>query len=90
MIIGVPKETTDKELRVGITPEGTAVLVERGHQVLVEYDAGIGSGIPDSSYASKGAEMIMNPEVLYSSSDMIVKVKEFQDCLLYTSPSPRD
>ena len=79
MIIGVPKETTDKELRVGMTPEGTAVLVERGHQVLVEHHAGIGSGIPDTSYAKKGAEMIMSPDVLYSSSEMIVKVKEFQE-----------
>ena len=56
MIIGVPKETTDKELRVGMTPEGIAVLTERGHQVLVEYHAGIGSGIPDASYTKKGGE----------------------------------
>ena len=35
MIIGVPKETTDKELRVGMIPEGIAVLVERGHRVLL-------------------------------------------------------
>ena len=132
MIIGVPKETTDKELRVGMTPEGIAVLIERGHRVLVEHHAGIGSGIPDTSYARKGAEMTMSPDLLYSASDMIVKVKEFQasewsrlysglttfsflslganpelagaliksgvtaiayetmDCLLYTSPSPRD
>ena len=78
MIIGVPKETTDKELRVGMTPEGIAVLTERGHQVLVEYHAGIGSGIPDASYTEKGGEIVMSPEVLFSSSNMIVKVKELQ------------
>ncbi len=78
MIIGVPKETTDKELRVGMTPEGIATLVERGHRVLVGCHAGIGSGIPDDSYAQRGGEMVKDPAVLYSSSDMIVKVKEFQ------------
>lgn len=78
MIIGVPKETTDQELRVGMTPEGVQALVERGHQLLVEHRAGVGSGIPDASYIHKGAELVGSREDLYSSSDMIVKVKELQ------------
>ena len=78
MIIGVPKETIDQELRVGLTPEGVQVLVEQGHRLLVEHRAGIGSGLSDANYLRKGAELVEKPEDLYSSSDMIVKVKELQ------------
>ena len=78
MIIGIPKETTDQELRVGITPSGVASLMQRGHRVLIEKSAGVGSGIPDTNYSDKGAEIVSNPNIIFSSSDLVVKVKEVQ------------
>ena len=78
MIIGLPKETKDQELRVGITPEGVGTLVKDGNQVLVEEGAGVGSGILDERYVEMGAELVRNPETLFSSSELVVKVKEFQ------------
>ena len=78
MIIGLPKETKDQELRVGITPAGVNTLIKSGNRVLVQKNAGVGSGISDDSYIQVGAELVKTPETLFSSSDLIVKVKEFQ------------
>ena len=78
MIIGLPKETKDQELRVGITPDGVETLIKSGHRVLVEQNAGVGSGIANDSYEKVGAELIQKPETLFSASELIVKVKEFQ------------
>ena len=44
MIIGIPKETTDQEFRVGITPAGVTSLVQQGHRILIEKSAGVGRG----------------------------------------------
>ena len=71
MIIGLPKETKDQELRVGITPEGVDTLIKSGHQVLVEKNAGLGSGISDHSYEKVGAELMRKPDVLFSDSVFI-------------------
>ncbi len=57
MVIGVPKERKIQEYRVALTPQAVRVLVERGHRVLVEKDAGAGSGIPDSEYKKAGARI---------------------------------
>ena len=65
MIIGIPKETTDQELRVGITPSGVASLMQRGHRVLIENSAGVGSGIPDTNYSDEGAEMLPIPTLSF-------------------------
>ena len=48
MIVGVPKEIKPQENRVGLVPAGARALVGRGHRVLVEKGAGLGSGIPDA------------------------------------------
>ena len=77
MIIGLPKETKDQELRVGITPDGVDTLIKGGHRVLIQQNAGVGSGISDDSYSQMGAELVKTAEALFSSSDLIVKVKEF-------------
>jgi alanine dehydrogenase len=57
-------------------PVGVEELVRRGHQVLVEAGAGIGSGIADHDYLAPGAEMVSGPEEIFARADMIVKVKE--------------
>ena len=57
MRIGVPKEIKTQEFRVGMTPAGVATLTSRGHTVLVEQGAGIGSSIPDDHYVKAGARL---------------------------------
>ncbi len=77
MIVGIPKEIKNNESRVGITEIGVKMLVERGHKVLVEKDAGLASGISNENYIASGAQISDNINI-YKSSDMIVKVKEPQ------------
>jgi len=76
MIIGVAKEIKNNENRVGLTPAGVEALRKAGHRVLVEYNAGIGSGISDEAYQQAGAEIIKDKKQLFDTSEMIIKVKE--------------
>ncbi len=76
MIIGVPKEIKNNENRVAITPAGVDELVRRGHRVLVEVSAGMGSGISDDEYAQAGAKVLPTAKEVFEAADMIVKVKE--------------
>ena len=76
MIVGVPKEIKDNEARVGITPAGAKALREAGHHVLVETQAGSGSGFPDEEYQNNGAEIVGEAGHVWGKSDMVVKVKE--------------
>ena len=76
MIIGVPKEVKDHESRVGITPAGVKGLVDAGHKVLVEHNAGELSSFPDDDYQSAGAEIVGSAHDTWGKADMVVKVKE--------------
>ncbi|GLH63997.1 alanine dehydrogenase [Parageobacillus sp. G301] len=76
MIIGVPKEIKNNENRVAITPAGVMSFVQAGHTVLVEKDAGIGSGFTNEDYASAGAQIIDQAQDVWAKADMIMKVKE--------------
>lgn len=76
MQIGVPRETKDSEFRVGLVPAGVHALSHAGHSVLVEKDAGEGSGFSDSEYVAAGATIIPSAQELYEKASMIVKVKE--------------
>ena len=78
MIIGVPKEVKLDEYRVAMLPVGVEELTRRGHKVLIEVGAGLGSGLPDTEYASAGAELVLEPAEIFARADMIVKVKEPQ------------
>ena len=75
MIIGVPKEIKKEEYRVGIVPSGVKELKSSGHTVLVEKDAGAGSGFRDDEYLDADADVVER-SVLFQKSDLIVKVKE--------------
>ncbi len=75
MQIGVPRETKDREYRVGLVPEGARALVQTGHQVMVEREAGSESGFSDDQYRKAGARLVGCEEV-WTSPDLIVKVKE--------------
>ncbi|MBT2554081.1 alanine dehydrogenase [Arthrobacter sp. ISL-5] len=76
MIIGVPKEIKNNEFRVAITAAGVHEFRTYGHTVLVERGAGLGSGITDEEYAIAGAEIVADPDEVWSRADMVMKVKE--------------
>jgi alanine dehydrogenase len=76
MIIGVPKEIKDNEARVGVTPAGVKALVEAGHTVLVETQAGALSSFPDEEYRQAGAEIVAEAANVWSWAETVVKVKE--------------
>ena len=76
MIIGVPKEIKTREYRVAMVPGGVKALVDAGHKVFVEKDAGIGSGIQDSEYSAVGATVLSTAKEVHEKAGMIVKVKE--------------
>jgi alanine dehydrogenase len=75
MIIGVPQEIKDNEYRVSMTPGGVHQLIEAGHEVWVETNAGEGSGFPDEQYAQAGATIVPTSADAWSAQ-MVVKVKE--------------
>jgi alanine dehydrogenase len=76
MIIGVPKEIKNNEYRVSVTPAAVDALVSRGHKVLIQTQAGAGSGISDEDYTSAGAMIMPDAETVYKKGEMILKVKE--------------
>ena len=76
MIVGVPKEIKTREYRVGMVPAGVRALTSAGHTVLVEQNAGVGSGIPDSEYQRVGAQIVKSADEVWKRAEMVVKVKE--------------
>jgi alanine dehydrogenase len=76
MILGVPKEIKEQEQRVALVPSAVEQLKRRGHSVLVETNAGDGSGYPDNEYARAGAEIVDLAKDVFARAEMIVKVKE--------------
>jgi alanine dehydrogenase len=76
MIIGLPKEIKDNENRVGLVPAGVHALVQDGHKVLVQDQAGTGSGVINEEYINAGAEIVPSAAEVFCRADMIVKVKE--------------
>ena len=84
MRIGLPKEIKNHEYRVGLTPASVRELTSRGHQVLVETNAGVAIGLSDALYEAAGAQLVADAAHVFSQVDMIVKVKEPQpsECAL--------
>ena len=78
MIVGIPKEIKNHEYRIGMTPAGVRELVNRGHQVLVETEGGVGVGFDNDSFEAVGAQIVSSPEDIFAAADMIIKVKEPQ------------
>ena len=75
MLIGIPKEIKNNENRVALTPAGVHSLVGRGHRVLVETNAGLGSGFTDTDYKKQGAEIVATAHEAWAA-ELVVKVKE--------------
>jgi alanine dehydrogenase len=76
MIIGVPTEVKTREYRVGMIPAGARMLTARGHKVLVQQGAGLGSGIADEAFKAAGAEIVPGADEVWKRAEMIFKVKE--------------
>ena len=76
MKIGLPKEIKDNEYRVGLTPAGVRAFTDAGHTVFVERAAGEGSGFDNELYERAGATILDTADEVWSTGDMIVKVKE--------------
>jgi len=76
MIVGILKEIKSEENRVSMTPAGVEVMKQNGHTVLVEKNAGVGSGFEDADYAAHGAEMVGIAKEIFERSDMVMHVKE--------------
>ncbi|MCD6049396.1 MAG: alanine dehydrogenase [Verrucomicrobia bacterium] len=78
MIIGVPREIKTKEFRVGLLPSAAYQLIKRGHEVVVERGAGIGTGHSDDDYEKAGARLVAEHAEVFRQAELIVKVKEPQ------------
>lgn len=76
MIVGTVKEQKKYEFRVGLTPSSVKEYIAHGHEVIVEQDAGLGSGYRNEDYINAGATIIKKAADVWSSCDMLVKVKE--------------
>jgi alanine dehydrogenase len=75
MRIGVAKEIKPQEYRVALTPAGARELVQRGHDVVVESGAGVGSAFPDDAYERAGGS-IGSLDDVWERSELLLKVKE--------------
>ena len=78
MLIGCPREIKNQEYRVGMTPIAAQEAIHHGHSVIIETNAGAGSGFPDDAYTAAGAEIVATAEEVFERAEMIVKVKEPQ------------
>ncbi len=76
MIVGVLKEIKAEENRVCMTPAGVEIMRQNGHDVLVEKNAGKGSGFNNKAYADAGAEIVNTPKEIFKRAKMVMHVKE--------------
>lgn len=77
-VIGLPREIKPQENRVALTPSATWQLIKSGHRVLVERDAGAGSGFSTEEYERAGCVIVETAAEVFGEADIIVKVKEPQ------------
>lgn len=76
MRVGIPTEIKNNENRVAITQAGVFELKRRGHEVMVQKGAGLGSAITDEEYAAAGATLVDSADDIWANADMVLKVKE--------------
>ncbi|PPF60337.1 alanine dehydrogenase [Clavibacter michiganensis] len=76
MKVGIPTEIKNNENRVAATPAGVHELVRRGHEVLVQEGAGLGSSITDADYVEAGATIVATADEVWGQADLLLKVKE--------------
>lgn len=74
MDIGIPKESRAFEYRVGLSPAGAEILVQSGHQVFVQHEAGLGSGFHDHEYEKVGARIVYSAEEAFGRANFVLKI----------------
>ena len=72
MLIGLVKEIKNKECRVGLTPDGTKKLIEKGHHIYIEQQAGFGSGFSDQDYRQVGGIITSTEDARFSPSNKVL------------------
>ncbi|GGM63079.1 alanine dehydrogenase [Micromonospora sonchi] len=76
MKVGIPREVTNHEYRVAITPAGVNEFTRSGHQVFIEAGAGIGSSITDEEFVAAGAKILESADEVWDAAELVLKVKE--------------
>jgi len=76
MKVGVPTEIKAQESRVGLTPASVQELVNYGHEVIIQDNAGFNAGFENSDYEKTGAKIAPSAGDVFNDAEMIVKVKE--------------
>lgn len=74
MNIGIPKERRPFEFRVGMSPAGVEILTQKGRQVYVEHEAGVGAGFSDLEYEKAGARIAYSADEVFGRADLLLKV----------------
>ncbi|GAB3932803.1 alanine dehydrogenase [Mucilaginibacter myungsuensis] len=74
LYIGIPKETSFQENRIPLTPLSVALLINNGHEVILESNAGKAANFHDKDYSEQGARIVYDHKQLYEASDIIMKV----------------
>ena len=78
MLVGIPKEIKNHEYRVGLTPAGVLELINQGHSVVIQTNAGSAIGFTDAMYQEVGAKIVATANEVYGKSNLIIKIKEPQ------------
>ncbi|MFB9783432.1 alanine dehydrogenase [Rhodococcus baikonurensis] len=76
MKVGIPREIKNHEYRVAISPAGVHELVGRGHEVVIETGAGVGSSFSDEDFKAAGAQILGSADQVWTGADLLLKVKE--------------
>jgi alanine dehydrogenase len=87
MNIGIPKERRPYEFRVGLSPAGVEILIQHGHTVYVEHEAGVGAGFGDKEYQDAGATIAYSPHEVFGRADLLLKIaRPMQDEIEMLTP----
>ncbi len=74
MNVGIPRERRPFEFRAGLSPAGVEILVQNGHTLFVEHEAGVGAGFSDQAYQEAGAQVVYSPDEVFGRADLLLKV----------------
>src|SRR5476649_620670 len=74
LYIGIPKEISFQENRIALTPLSVALLVNNGHDIIMESNAGQAANFSDKDYAEQGAQIVYDSKQVYESADIIIKI----------------
>src|ERR1700761_1529736 len=74
LFIGIPKETSFQENRIALTPLSVALLVNNGHDIIMESNAGQAANFSDKDYSEQGAQIVYDSKQVYDAADIIIKI----------------